>query len=176
MFLISFDYKFNRKRENNFIILDLPVNHTSVEHPWFKDIKDNVNSKYKEYYRISKKDDKNFKAQFVNAFRLTKNKFLTSEYVRNKNGELKHTSKNVSDVTSLSNNIINQWFFNLKQLDLQPYQLKEIEKSLMQIDSKLKKLSGEDLSFFRAFFTKTYDDTMSAIVQKVTIDSLPPES
>ena len=40
------------------IILDLPVNHTSVEHPWFKDIKDNVNSKYKEYYRISKKDDK----------------------------------------------------------------------------------------------------------------------
>lgn len=43
-------------------------------------------------------------------------------------------------------------------------------------DSKLKKLSGEDLSFFRAFFTKTYDDTMSALVQKVTIDSLPPES
>ncbi len=40
------------------VILDLPVNHTSKEHPWFKDVLQNKNSKYKSYYRVVKNNDK----------------------------------------------------------------------------------------------------------------------
>lgn len=32
------------------IILDLPINHTSDEHPWFKDAVNNANSIFKDYY------------------------------------------------------------------------------------------------------------------------------
>lgn len=39
-------------------------------------------------------------------------------------------------------------------------------------DSKLQQLSGKDLAFFRAFFTKTYDDTMSKAVKNITVESL----
>jgi alpha amylase catalytic region len=40
------------------IILDLPVNHTSKEHPWFKDAVQNKDSKYKSYYRVAQNNDK----------------------------------------------------------------------------------------------------------------------
>lgn len=40
------------------VILDLPVNHTSKDHPWFKDILENRNSKYRSFYRIAGNDDK----------------------------------------------------------------------------------------------------------------------
>jgi alpha amylase catalytic region len=39
------------------VILDLPVNHTSKEHPWFKDVLQNKNSQYKSYYRVAKNND-----------------------------------------------------------------------------------------------------------------------
>lgn len=47
------------------IILDLPVNHTSKEHSWFKDVLSNKNSEYKSFYRITKNDDKSIN---LNAF------------------------------------------------------------------------------------------------------------
>lgn len=40
------------------VIIDFPVNHTSKEHPWFKDILQNKDSVYKKYYRIAKNNDK----------------------------------------------------------------------------------------------------------------------
>ncbi len=42
------------------VIIDFPINHTSIEHPWFKDIKQNPNSKYKDYYNIIKKDEEGY--------------------------------------------------------------------------------------------------------------------
>jgi hypothetical protein len=41
------------------------------------------------------------------------------------------------------------------------------------VDPKLKKLSGEERAFFRAYFTKTYDETMRKFVEEFTIKSLP---
>ncbi len=54
-------------KRNIKVILDLPVNHTSKDHPWFKDIISNKDSKYKEYYRITKNDDKSIN---LNSFAL----------------------------------------------------------------------------------------------------------
>ncbi|WP_156286464.1 alpha-amylase family glycosyl hydrolase [Oceanivirga salmonicida] len=42
------------------VIIDFPVNHTSIEHPWFKDILKNPDSKYKDYYNIINKDEKGY--------------------------------------------------------------------------------------------------------------------
>jgi hypothetical protein len=149
----EFDDVFNTLNSNLYDIVAVVKDNTLEDEfqMYLDTIEDLIERKpYLEYLHnelLSKKDDKNFKAQFVNAFRLTKNKFLTSEYIRNKNGELKHSSKNVSDVTSLSNNIINQWFFNLKQLDLQPYQFKEIEKSLNNLILEFgKKLNNNSIT------------------------------
>ncbi|CAM3165367.1 alpha-amylase family glycosyl hydrolase [Streptobacillus felis] len=46
------------------VIIDLPVNHTSSEHPWFKDVVSNKDSEYRKFYRIEKNDNPNidFKA------------------------------------------------------------------------------------------------------------------
>lgn len=46
------------------VILDLPVNHTSDLHPWFLDVKNNKESKYRKYYQIRNKNEKgiNFNA------------------------------------------------------------------------------------------------------------------
>ncbi|VWL85942.1 alpha-amylase family glycosyl hydrolase [Oceanivirga miroungae] len=38
------------------VILDFPLNHTSINHPWFKDL-----GKYKDYYVITSKKDKRYK-------------------------------------------------------------------------------------------------------------------
>ncbi|WP_246005640.1 alpha-glucosidase [Companilactobacillus insicii] len=37
-------------RRNIYIILDLPINHTSDQHPWFRDAVTNKNSIFKDYY------------------------------------------------------------------------------------------------------------------------------
>ncbi len=39
------------------LIMDLVVNHTSDEHPWFRDAVNNKESKYKDYYIFKKSDD-----------------------------------------------------------------------------------------------------------------------
>ncbi|WP_064612620.1 alpha-amylase family glycosyl hydrolase [Streptobacillus moniliformis] len=46
------------------VIIDLPINHTSSEHPWFKDVLVNKGSKYRKFYRIEKNNNDNidFKA------------------------------------------------------------------------------------------------------------------
>lgn len=41
------------------LIMDLVVNHTSDEHPWFQEAIKNPGSKYKEYYLFQKSKDKN---------------------------------------------------------------------------------------------------------------------
>lgn len=41
------------------LIMDLVVNHTSDEHPWFQEAIKNPNSKYKEYYLFQKSMDQN---------------------------------------------------------------------------------------------------------------------
>ena len=40
------------------LIMDLVVNHTSSEHPWFKDAISNPNSKYRDYYIIKESKNK----------------------------------------------------------------------------------------------------------------------
>ncbi|WP_064615415.1 alpha-amylase family glycosyl hydrolase [Streptobacillus moniliformis] len=39
------------------VIIDLPINHTSSEHPWFKDVLVDKNSKYRKFYRIEKNNN-----------------------------------------------------------------------------------------------------------------------
>ena len=41
------------------IILDLPLNHTSIQHPWFQEARKNPDSKYRNYYIWSKEKPKN---------------------------------------------------------------------------------------------------------------------
>jgi maltose alpha-D-glucosyltransferase / alpha-amylase len=41
------------------VIIDLVVNHTSDQHPWFKEARKNERSKYRDYYLWSKKRPKN---------------------------------------------------------------------------------------------------------------------
>ncbi len=41
------------------LIMDLVVNHTSDEHPWFQEALKNQDSKYKDYYLFQKSKDKN---------------------------------------------------------------------------------------------------------------------
>ncbi|WP_068267879.1 alpha-amylase family glycosyl hydrolase [Caviibacter abscessus] len=47
------------------VIIDLPVNHTSREHNWFKNARSSKNSEYRNYYRIENKNNKeiNFKVK-----------------------------------------------------------------------------------------------------------------
>ena len=61
------------------VILDLPVNHTSKEHPWFKDVLQNKDSKYKSYYRIAKNDDKSLNLNFYTMNHKTWNKLNDEE-------------------------------------------------------------------------------------------------
>lgn len=45
------------------VIMDFVINHTSNEHPWFKDACSSVNCKYRDYYRfVSKYDTANYNA------------------------------------------------------------------------------------------------------------------
>ncbi|EJW10290.1 Trehalose synthase [Rhodovulum sp. PH10] len=41
------------------VLIDLVVNHTSIEHPWFQDARRDPNSKYRDWYVWSKKKPKN---------------------------------------------------------------------------------------------------------------------
>lgn len=47
------------------VIIDLVVNHTSDQHPWFKDARSNENSKYRDWYIWSKKKPKNWNKGMV---------------------------------------------------------------------------------------------------------------
>ncbi len=47
------------------VLIDLVVNHTSNEHPWFRDARRSPESKYREWYVWSKKRPKNAKAGVV---------------------------------------------------------------------------------------------------------------
>ncbi|MDO4467395.1 MAG: alpha-glucosidase [Bacillota bacterium] len=41
-------------KRNLKVIMDMVINHTSIEHPWFQDAIQNKNSKYRDYYIIRK--------------------------------------------------------------------------------------------------------------------------
>ena len=45
------------KKRNIRIIMDLVCNHTSIEHPWFKEAISNPNSKYHDFYMFRKQPD-----------------------------------------------------------------------------------------------------------------------
>lgn len=45
------------KKRNIRIIMDLVANHTSIEHPWFKEAISNPNSKYHDFYYFRKEPD-----------------------------------------------------------------------------------------------------------------------
>ncbi len=47
------------------VLIDLVVNHTSNEHPWFREARRDPNSKYRDWYVWSKKKPKHFKAGVV---------------------------------------------------------------------------------------------------------------
>lgn len=47
------------------IILDLPLNHTSVEHPWFQEARRNPRSKYRDYYIWSKEKPEKRDAKII---------------------------------------------------------------------------------------------------------------
>lgn len=95
--------------------------------------------------RLSSVDDI-FKNQFVNAFRLTKNNFLTSEFSK-ENDSISHKVLNVSDITSLSNNILNQWLFNYDQLnhnEVSRNNIKnELSRSLASLNQNSKRIKTE---------------------------------
>ena len=46
----------NQARERGIrVIVDLVINHTSIQHPWFRDARSNPKSKYRDWYVWSKK-------------------------------------------------------------------------------------------------------------------------
>ena len=48
-----------RKQRGIRVLIDLVVNHTSNEHPWFKEARRDPNSKYRDWYVWSKKKPPN---------------------------------------------------------------------------------------------------------------------
>ena len=108
------------------------IKELSIRKPYLKQLLFKLNNK---------KEDETFKNQFVNAFRLNKNNFLTSEFNKDNNG-LTHTVLNVSNVSSLQNNILDQWLFNFEQLKVNPERLKTIESLLNKHFQTLSKESN----------------------------------
>ncbi|EMD16857.1 hypothetical protein HMPREF9943_00899 [Eggerthia catenaformis OT 569 = DSM 20559] len=47
------------------VIIDMPINHTSHQHSWFKDVLKNKDSQYKSYYRITDKDNKKINTKSI---------------------------------------------------------------------------------------------------------------
>lgn len=47
------------------IILDLPLNHTSDQHPWFQEARKNKDSKYRDYYIWAKEKPKNEEQKII---------------------------------------------------------------------------------------------------------------
>lgn len=80
-----------------------------------------------------------FKNQFVKAFKLTKNNFLTSEFTKDDN-ILIHNVLNVSDVNSLADNLLKQWSFNFKQKIQNDTQLKNVKEEFKKGYSIVSKL------------------------------------
>jgi maltose alpha-D-glucosyltransferase / alpha-amylase len=54
------DFTHQAKQRGIRVIIDLVVNHTSDQHPWFKDARKSERSKYRDYYLWSKKRPKDF--------------------------------------------------------------------------------------------------------------------
>jgi maltose alpha-D-glucosyltransferase/alpha-amylase len=54
------DFTHEAKQRGIRVIIDLVVNHTSDQHPWFKDARKSERSKYRDYYLWSKKRPKDF--------------------------------------------------------------------------------------------------------------------
>ncbi|WP_407667753.1 MULTISPECIES: alpha-amylase family glycosyl hydrolase [Nitrosomonas] len=51
------------------IIIDLVVNHTSVEHPWFLDTQNSRDTKYRHFYiKVNVFDQQNHPDSFLNFF------------------------------------------------------------------------------------------------------------
>jgi len=88
-----------------------------------------------------------FKNQFVNAFRLTKNNFLTSEFSK-ENDIITHKVLNISDITALSNNLLNQWLFNYDQKNHNKITLdaikNELSRNLLSLNQNAKRIKVEE--------------------------------
>jgi maltose alpha-D-glucosyltransferase/alpha-amylase len=54
------DFTHEAKQRGIRVIIDLVVNHTSDQHPWFKDARKSEKSKYRDFYLWSKKRPKDF--------------------------------------------------------------------------------------------------------------------
>ena len=74
-------------------------------------------AKVKPHFRglVPKDVNDEYKNQFVSAFYLVKNNFLGSEASRDEEGNLTYTVRNLTEVSSKKNNILEQWYFNLVQ-------------------------------------------------------------
>lgn len=90
-----------------------------------------------------------FKNQFVAGFNLYRNNFLGTEINEDpETGEITYTTRNLSDVNSKKNDILNQWFYNYRQLDPTGV-IKRIDKGIALITRNLKNIdSAEDLNYY----------------------------
>lgn len=83
-----------------------------------------------------------FKNQFVAAFRLHKNNFLTSSIATEKKDysiDFSYSVKNVSEVGSLQNNILNNWTNNLLRKEYTVKDIVSLEKELNELISFISK-------------------------------------
>ncbi len=55
-------------KRNIHVIMDMVLNHSSSQHPWFIDAKNNENSRYRDYYVWTHKDDPQTKAPVKKGF------------------------------------------------------------------------------------------------------------
>lgn len=96
-------------------------------------------SEFKELVNKIEDSTDVFKNQFVAAFRLGKNIFLTTEFSKDKNGNISSKVLNASEVSSLQGSIIDQWLSNFKDLKITPVKLKNIRESFKQNLGKFNK-------------------------------------
>lgn len=96
-------------------------------------------SEFKELVRKIENAEEIFKNQFVAAFRLGRNIFLTTEFARDKNGNISSKVLNASEVSSLQGSVLDQWLSNFKDLKLTATSLKNVRESFKQSLGKFNK-------------------------------------
>ena len=65
------------KKRDMRIIMDLVINHTSDEHPWFIEAKNNPESKYRDYYYFRKGKKNGKKTMYINTIQKRREKSYT---------------------------------------------------------------------------------------------------
>lgn len=105
----------------------------------FKDTIDKLANREPSLNKLSEKInnvDEEFKNKFVNTFRLGRNNFLTSQFTTEKD-RLHHIVMNISDVSSLQANILEQWSGNNTLLKLKESDIKSIKSELLNLQNNL---------------------------------------